>query len=108
MHDMTHKIPRGKSLFLLFFCHINEARLSENFSAFHSHDTHAGGGISIAWTFCFFPAQSIIMNQAASAHLEGLDLAALVAVLGFLANFYTIGQHRLDSLHRAHKDPRHH
>lgn len=48
------------------------------------------------------------MSQAASAHLVGLDLAVLAAVLGFLAGFYTTGQHRLDSLHREHRDPRHH
>lgn len=48
------------------------------------------------------------MSQAASAHLVDLGLVVLAAVLGFLVGFYTIGPHRLDSLHRVHMDPLHH
>ena len=53
-----------------------------------------------------FPAESKIMSREASAHLVVLGLVALVAVLGLLVGFYTIGQSRLRSLHRVHRDPR--
>lgn len=49
-----------------------------------------------------------ITSLEASAHLVGLDLVLLAVARVGLGGWNTTGQHSSDSLHRLHKDRRHH